>query len=171
MPDKPTTPNGKFDTGLIRELAAILREADLGEIEIEQGGLRIKVVKPETKVVQVSAPSYAAPVAAAVPATAAAPAAAAATAAVSAHDRKAALGQHPGAVKSPMVGTVYLAPEEGAAQFVKVGDTVATGQTILLIEAMKTFNPVLAPRAGKVTAILCKNTQPVEFGEPLVIIE
>ena len=70
-----------------------------------------------------------------------------------------------------MVGTVYLAPEEGAAQFVKVGDTVSQGQTILLIEAMKTFNPVLAPRAGKVTAILCKNTQPVEFGEPLVIIE
>ena len=70
-----------------------------------------------------------------------------------------------------MVGTVYLAPEEGAAMFVKVGDTVAVGATLVLIEAMKTFNPVLAPRAGKVTAILCKNTQPVEFGEPLVIIE
>jgi len=161
MADKPTTPNGKFDTGLIRELAAILREADLGEIEIEQGGLRIKVVKPEAKTVQyAAAPSYAP---SAGPAPASAPAATAKPAAAPA--------DNPGAVKSPMVGTVYLAPEEGAAQFVKVGDTVATGQTILLIEAMKTFNPVLAPRAGKVTAILCKNTQPVEFGEPLVIIE
>ena len=161
MADKPTTPNGKFDTGLIRELAAILREADLGEIEIEQGGMRIKVVKPEAKTVQyAAAPSYAP---SAGPAPASAPAATAKPAAAPA--------DNPGAVKSPMVGTVYLAPEEGAAQFVKVGDTVATGQTILLIEAMKTFNPVLAPRAGKVTAILCKNTQPVEFGEPLVIIE
>ncbi|HEV7690287.1 MAG TPA: acetyl-CoA carboxylase biotin carboxyl carrier protein [Hyphomonadaceae bacterium] len=161
MADKPTTPNGKFDTGLIRELAAILREADLGEIEIEQGGLRIKVVKPEAKTVQyAAAPSYAPAPTASAPAAGAAPKPAAVPAA-----------DNPGAVKSPMVGTVYLAPEEGAAQFVKVGDTVATGQTILLIEAMKTFNPVLAPRAGKVTAILCKNTQPVEFGEPLVIIE
>jgi len=161
MPDKPTTPNGKFDTGLIRELAAILREADLGEIEIEQGGLRIKVVKPETRIVASAAPA----------AYAAAPTAAPAAAPAAAKPAAAAPADHPGAVKSPMVGTVYLAPEEGAAQFVKVGDTVATGQTILLIEAMKTFNPVLAPRAGKVTAILCKNTQPVEFGEPLVIIE
>jgi acetyl-CoA carboxylase biotin carboxyl carrier protein len=162
MAEKPTTPSGKFDTGLIRELAAILREADLGEIEIEQGGLRIKVVKPEAKTVQyAAAPSYA-------PAPSSAPAAGAAPAAKAA---AAAPADNPGAVKSPMVGTVYLAPEEGAAQFVKVGDTVTSGQTILLIEAMKTFNPVLAPRAGKVTAILCKNTQPVEFGEPLVIIE
>jgi acetyl-CoA carboxylase biotin carboxyl carrier protein len=160
MAEKPVDKSGRFDTGLIRELAAILREADLGEIEIEQGGLRIKVVKPEAKTVQYAAQSYA-------PAPAAAPAAGAAPAAKPA----VAAADNPGAVKSPMVGTVYLAPEEGAAQFVKVGDTVATGQTILLIEAMKTFNPVLAPRAGKVTAILCKNTQPVEFGEPLVIIE
>lgn len=161
MAEKPVDKSGRFDTGLIRELAAILREADLGEIEIEQGGLRIKVVKPETKTVQYAAPSYAPAPAAAAPSAGAAPAA---KPAVPAAD-------NPGAVKSPMVGTVYLAPEEGAAQFVKVGDTVNTGQTILLIEAMKTFNPVLAPRAGKVTAILCKNTQPVEFGEPLVIIE
>jgi acetyl-CoA carboxylase biotin carboxyl carrier protein len=158
MPEK----NGKLDLGLIRELAAILREADLGEIEIEQGDLRIKVVKPETKMVHVaSAPAYA-------PAPGAAAPAASPTAAPAA---SAAAGDHPGAVKSPMVGTVYLAPEEGAAVFVKVGDSVAAGQTLLLIEAMKTFNPVAAPRAGKITQILCKNTQPVEFGEPLVIIE
>jgi acetyl-CoA carboxylase biotin carboxyl carrier protein len=159
MADKPTEKNGKFDTSLIRELAAILREADLGEIEIEQGGLRIKVVKPETRIVA-SAPAYAS-----------APAAAPAASAPAAKPAAAAPADHPGAVKAPMVGTVYLAPEEGAAMFVKVGDTVAVGATLVLIEAMKTFNPVTAPRAGKITAILCKNTQPVEFGEPLVIIE
>ena len=155
--------NGKFDTGLIRELAAILREADLGEIEIEQGGLRIKVVKPETKTVHMAAAPAYAPAAAASAHTAAPPAAPAASAA--------AASDHPGAVKSPMVGTVYLQPEENSPTFVKPGDTVAAGQTLLLIEAMKTFNPVPAPRAGKVVQILVKNTQPVEFGEPLVIIE
>ncbi len=160
MADKPTDKNGKFDTGLIRELAAILREADLGEIEIEQGGLRIKVVKPEQKI-QMSAPAYAPQAAAPGPA----PAGGAAPAA------KAAPADHPGAVKSPMVGTVYLKPDENSPTFVKVGDTVAAGATLLLIEAMKTFNPVPAPRAGKVTAVLVKNTQPVEFGESLVIIE
>jgi acetyl-CoA carboxylase biotin carboxyl carrier protein len=160
MADKPSEKNGRFDTGLIRELAAILREADLGEIEIEQGGLRIKVVKPEPKAVHVAqayAPAAAAPAAA--PAAAAAPA------------TKASLRDHPGAVKSPMVGTVYLQGEEGAAKFVTVGATVTAGQTLLLVEAMKTFNPVTAPRAGKVTQILIENQQPVEFGEPLVIIE
>jgi acetyl-CoA carboxylase biotin carboxyl carrier protein len=152
--------NGKLDTGLIRELAAILREADLGEIEIEQGDLRIKVVKPESKTVHYAAPSYA-PAAAS---PAAAPAAAAAIA-------KAAPADNPGTVKSPMVGTVYLQPDENSPVFVKVGDAVTAGQTLLLIEAMKTFNPVPAPRAGKVVQILVGNTQPVEFGEPLVIIE
>ena len=161
MADKPSEKNGKFDTGLIRELAAILREADLGEIEIEQSGVRIKVAKAK-QAVTVSAPVAAAHVAAA-PAAASAAAAAPAT--------KASLRDHPGAVKSPMVGTVYLQAEEGAARFIKVGDTVNAGQTLLLIEAMKTFNPVTAPRAGKVTQILIDNQQPVEFGEPLVIIE
>src|SRR5262245_57995494 len=158
MPEK----NGKFDTSLIRELAAILREADLGEIEVQQGDLRIKVVKPETKTIVTAAPAMAH----AAVAPAAAPAAAA-----SAPAAKAAAADHPGAVKSPMVGTVYLAPDENSPTFVKVGDTVSAGQTLLLIEAMKTFNPVPAPRAGKVTQVLVKNTQPVEFGEPLVIIE
>ena len=163
MPEKPPSEkNGKFDTGLIRELAAILREADLGEIEIEQGGLRIKVVKPETKTVQyASAPAYA-------PAPAASAASASSAAAPAA---KAAPRDHPGAVNSPMVGTVYMQPDENSPAFVKIGDAVTEGQTLLLIEAMKTFNPVTAPRAGKVTQILVKNTQPVEFGEPLVIIE
>jgi acetyl-CoA carboxylase biotin carboxyl carrier protein len=161
MADKPSEKNGKFDTGLIRELAAILREADLGEIEIEQAGTRIKVVKPQAAAVHM-APSYASAPAAAAPA--AAPAAAAPV-------TKASLRDHPGAVKSPMVGTVYLQAEEGAPRFIKVGDTVNSGQTLLLVEAMKTFNPVTAPRAGKITQILIDNQQPVEFGEPLVIIE
>lgn len=163
MADKPAEKNGKFDTGLIRELAAILREADLGEIEVEQSGVRIKVAKAE-KAVHV-APAYApAPVAAA-------PAAAAPAAAPAAPAGKASLRDHPGAVKSPMVGTVYLQAEEGAPKFVKVGDTVNAGATLLLVEAMKTFNPVTAPRGGKVTQILVDNQQPVEFGEPLIIIE
>ena len=162
MADKPPEKNGRFDTGLIRELAAILREADLGEIEIEQGGMRIKVVKPEAKAVHVAQAYAPAPAA-----QAAAPGAAAAAAA----PPPASLRDHPGAVKSPMVGTVYLQAEEGAPKFVKVGDTVNAGATLLLVEAMKTFNPVTAPRGGKVTQILVDNQQPVEFGEPLVIIE
>ncbi len=161
MADKPPEKNGRFDTGLIRELAAILREADLGEIEIEQGGMRIKVVKPEAKTVHM-AQAYA-------PAPAAGPAGAPAAAA--APTTKASLRDHPGAVKSPMVGTIYLQAEEGSPKYVKVGDVVNAGATLLLIEAMKTFNPVTAPRAGKVVQILVDNQQPVEFGEPLVIIE
>lgn len=162
MADKPSDKNGRFDTGLIRELAAILREADLGEIEIEQSGVRIKVAKGGATAVHYAAAPAAAPAAAA-PAASAPAAAAPAT--------KASLRDHPGAVKSPMVGTVYLQAEEGAPKFVKVGDTVNAGQTLLLVEAMKTFNPVTAPRAGKVSQILVDNQQPVEFGEPLVIIE
>ena len=161
MADKPSEKNGRFDTGLIRELAAILREADLGEIEIEQGGMRIKVVKPEAKTVHM-AQAYA-------PAPAAGPAGALPAAA--APTTKASLRDHPGAVKAPMVGTIYLQAEEGSPKYVKVGDVVNAGATLLLIEAMKTFNPVTAPRAGKVVQILVDNQQPVEFGEPLVIIE
>jgi len=159
MADKPPEKSGRFDTGLIRELAAILREADLGEIEIEQGGMRIKVVKPEAKTVHV-APAYAP-----------APAAQAASPAAASAPAPASLRDHPGAVKSPMVGTVYLQAEEGSAKYVKIGDMVNAGATLLLIEAMKTFNPVIAPRPGKVVQILVDNQQPVEFGEPLVIIE
>ena len=159
MADKPSDKNGRFDTSLIRELAAILREADLGEIEVEQSGVRIKVAKGAAAAVHYAAAPAAAPAAAAAPVAAAAPA------------TKTSLRDHPGAVKSPMVGTVYLQAEEGAPKFVKVGDTVNAGATLLLVEAMKTFNPVTAPRGGKVTQILIENQQPVEFGEPLVIIE
>ncbi|MCA8898938.1 MAG: acetyl-CoA carboxylase biotin carboxyl carrier protein [Hyphomonas sp.] len=153
--------NGKnrLDTGLVRELAAILREADLGELEIEHDGLRIRVSKPTAAVVQAVAAPMAAPAAA--PAPVAAPAAAA----------PAAAEVPDNAIKSPMVGTAYLSPEPGAKAFIAVGDKVKKGDTLLLVEAMKTFNPVEADRAGTVKAIYVTDSQPVEYGEPLVLIE
>lgn len=155
-----STTKNKLDTGLVRELAAILREADLGEVEVEHEGLRIRVSKPAAPVVQaaVAAP---APVAAAAPV--AAPAAADAPAAAPAASDN--------AIKSPMVGTVYLSPEPGAKQFVAVGDKVKKGDTLLLVEAMKTFNPVEADKAGTVKEIYVSDAQPVEYGEALILIE
>lgn len=155
-----STGKNKLDTGLVRELAAILREADLGEIEVEHEGLRVRVSKPAAPVVQaaVAAP---APVAVAA-APAAAPAAPAAEAAPATPDN---------AIKSPMVGTAYLSPEPGAKAFVVVGDKVKKGDTLMLVEAMKTFNPVEADRAGTVKAIYVSDSQPVEYGEPLILIE
>ena len=160
-----STSKTKLDAGLVRELAAILREADLGEVEVEHEGLRIRVSKatsmtpPAPAIVQ-AAPVAAAPVAAA-PAAAApvAPTAAAPAAAPS------------NATTSPMVGTVYLSPEPGAKAFVNVGDKVKKGDTLMLIEAMKTFNPVTADAAGTVKEILVDDAQPVEFGEPLIVVE
>lgn len=157
-----STAKNKLDTGLIRELAAILREADLGELEVEHEGLRVRVSKPAAPAVvqAVAAPAPAAmptPAAIAAPATASAPAAAAA-----ASDN---------AVKSPMVGTVYLSPDPNSKAYIAIGDKVKKGDTLMLIEAMKTFNPVEADRAGTVKAIYVENAQPVEFGEALVLIE
>ncbi|MGE0594766.1 MAG: acetyl-CoA carboxylase biotin carboxyl carrier protein [Hyphomonadaceae bacterium] len=149
------------DPDLVRELAAILGESGLTEIEVEHGELRLRLARG----VVAAAPTAAHVVHTAPPPAAAAPMAAAAPA--PADD----LSKHPGAVPSPMVGTAYLSPEPGAAPFVKVGDTVTAGQTILVVEAMKTFNPIPAPRAGKITAILVGDAQPVEFGEPLLILE
>lgn len=152
-----------IDTGLVRELAAIVREADLGELEIEHDGLRIRVSKPAvaTTIQTVAAPAPAAPVIAA-PAgmtTETAPQAAAAPAVPT------------NAFPSPMVGTVYLSPEPGATAFVAIGDKVKKGDTILLIEAMKTFNPIQAPSDGTISAILASDGQPIEFGEPLFVID
>lgn len=154
-----STGKNKLDTGLVRELAAILREADLGEIEIEHEGLRIRVSKPTPPVVQAA---VAAPAAAAVTA---------APAAVSAAPAEAVAETPDNAIKSPMVGTAYLSPEPGAKAFVSVGDKVKKGDTLMLVEAMKTFNPVEADRAGTVKAIYVTDSQPVEFGEPLILIE
>ncbi len=159
MPDK----SGKLDTALIRELAAILRESDLGEIELEHGDLKLRVSRGGAPVA-VSAPVYAS-------APAAAPAAAPPAGAAPAVAAQAPAAVSDNAVPSPMVGTAYLTPDPDSPAFVKVGDKVSEGQTLLLVEAMKTFNPVIAPRAGTVTAILVGNEQPVEFGEPLVVIE
>jgi acetyl-CoA carboxylase biotin carboxyl carrier protein len=140
---------------LIRDLAAILEETGLSEIEIEKAGLRVRVARTLHVV------------AAAAPAAAAAPVAAGPRAG----GGKADLSSHPGLVTSPMVGTAYAAPSPGATPFVKVGDMVSEGQTLLIIEAMKTMNQIPAPRAGRVTQIIISDGQPVEFGEPLMVIE
>lgn len=152
--------NSKLDTGVVRELAAILREADLGEIEIEHGGTRIRVTKPVAPVLQAAAPA-AAPVAVAPPAPAASAAPVESTA-PTVSDK---------ATTSPMVGTVYLSAEPGEPPFITVGSKVSAGDTLMLVEAMKTFNPVTAVNSGTVKAIYVSDAQPVEFGEPLVLIE
>jgi acetyl-CoA carboxylase biotin carboxyl carrier protein len=143
------------DSALIRELALLLDETSLTEIEIERAGLRVRVARNIS--VTAAMPSNFQP-------TLSASASAAPAAAVD-------LAKHPGAVPSPMVGTAYWAPEPGAKPFIEVGSKVSAGQTLLIIEAMKTMNQIPSPRAGTVTQILVEDGQPVEFGEPLVIIE
>ena len=151
-----------FDPAAIRELAKILRETDLTEIELVESDSRIRVARQITvqAVAQVAA-APAAPVAAAAVAAAPLPAATAPE----------AEGPHPGSITSPMVGVAYLAPEPGATPFITVGARVTQGQTVLLIEAMKTFNQIRAPKAGTVTRILVESGSPVEYGEPLLVIE
>ncbi|MGQ0681779.1 acetyl-CoA carboxylase biotin carboxyl carrier protein [Bradyrhizobium sp.] len=148
------------DSALIRELALLLDETSLTEIEIERAGLRVRVARNIS--VAAAMPSAYMPAAAPTPVAVAA----AATASAAADPAK-----HPGAVPSPMVGTAYWAPEPGAKPFVEVGTRVTAGQTLLIIEAMKTMNQIPSPRAGTVTQILVEDGQPVEFGEPLMIIE
>ncbi|MBM3586501.1 MAG: acetyl-CoA carboxylase biotin carboxyl carrier protein [Alphaproteobacteria bacterium] len=156
----------KFDPATIRELAQILRESDLTEIELIDNDMRVKLVR------QVTVAAMAMPVAAhAAPAPAAAPAAPAVTATPPAARTAEIDADHPGAVSSPMVGVAYLSPEPTSAPFVTVGSKVTQGQTLLLIEAMKTYNQIKAPRAGTVTRILVESGTPVEFGEPLMIVE
>lgn len=145
------------DSVLIRELALLLAETNLTEIEIERAGLRVRVARNI---------SIAASVPSAVHAVAA-PVAVPAAAVAAATD----MAKHPGVVPSPMVGTAYWSPEPGAKPFIEVGTKVTAGQTLLIIEAMKTMNQIPSPRAGTVTQILIEDGQPVEFGEPLVIIE
>jgi len=152
-PDARAPDERTIDTRLVKRLAAILRETGMTEIEVERGGQRIRVAAQAT-----------------VAATAAVPAAAPASAAPG--EAPAATVEHNGdAVPSPMVGTVYLQPQPGGEPFVRVGAQVDEGQTLLIVEAMKTMNPIPAPRAGKVTAILVSDAQPVEFGEPLIVLE
>ena len=149
----------RVDTDLVKKLAEMLDENDLSEIEVEDNGRRIVVKR---KLAVAAAPAVHAPAAAAPPA-APAPAPAAPT------EQNAA--SHPGAVKSPMVGTVYLSGEPGSPPCVAVGARVAEGDTLLIIEAMKVMNPIAAPRAGVVRQILVQDAQPVEYEQPLAIIE
>ena len=153
----------QFDPATIRELAQILRDSDLTEIELVDNDVRVKLVR------QISVAPMAMPMAApaAMPAAGAPAAVAAAPVAAAGVDD----ADHPGAVTSPMVGVAYLSSEPTAAPFVTVGSKVAQGQTLLLIEAMKTYNQIKAPRAGTVTRILVESGTPVEFGEPLMIVE
>lgn len=148
-----------IDTEAVQALATVLENTGLSEIEYEVGDLRIRLARGRPMAetgISTAAPSPAPSLAAASP---------------SATPTPEDLAKHPGAVTSPMVGVVYTCPEPGAAPFVTVGSVVSEGQTLLLIEAMKTFNPIQAPRGGKVTRIIAANGAPVEYGEPLIIIE
>ena len=155
MSDKKDHKDHGLEAAWIREFAGILEETGLTEIEIEKDNTRLRVSR------QGGMAAYAAPAPVAAPAatTAAAPAPAAPAA------------SHPGTVKSPMVGTAYLSPSPGADPFVREGTQVTEGQTLMIVEAMKTMNPIAAPRSGKVTKIIVSDAQPVEFDEPLLIIE
>ncbi len=153
---KETKQSGAGEKALIRELAELLNETGLSEIEIERAGLKVRVARA-AQMMAVAAPQPAA--------------AQPQRATESPSPPQGDTASHPGAVKSPMVGTVYLAPEPGATSFIEVGAPIREGETLLIIEAMKTMNHIPAPRSGTVTAILVENNQPVEFGEPLVVIE
>lgn len=146
-----------IDKEVIRELAEIMNETGLGEIEIEADDHRLRLSRGTSAapVIVGGAPAAAHHAGPVTPPVAPPP----------------SPDDHPGAVKSPMVGTVYLAPEPGAAPFVRPGDTVTQGQTLLIVEAMKTMNPIGAPKAGRVVAVLVENEEPVEYGQPLAIIE
>jgi acetyl-CoA carboxylase biotin carboxyl carrier protein len=159
-PDTKSAANFKSDDGaLIRELALLLDETSLTEIEIERAGLRVRVARNISIAASMPANFQQAGPPPAVPIASVTPAAIA------------DLAKHPGVVPSPMVGTAYSSPEPGAKPFIEVGTKVSVGQTLLIIEAMKTMNQIPSPRAGTVTQILVEDGQPVEFGEPLVIIE
>jgi len=155
--DKAAAKFSTSDSALIRELALLLDETSLTEIEIERAGLRVRVARNISIAASIptSIPNPAPASAPSAPASAVPP----------------DLAMHPGVVPSPMVGTAYWASEPGAKPFIEVGAKVSVGQTLLIIEAMKTMNQIPSPRAGTVTQILVEDGQPVEFGEPLVIIE
>ena len=155
MPDPKSLDD---DLAAIRALAEVLDETGLTEIEVERGQVRLRIAKGTA-------------IAAAAPQIAAAPAAAAPTSTGDAQDAPTDFSNHPGAVTSPMVGTAYLAPAPTSPAFVDVGATVAEGQTLLIVEAMKTMNEIKATKSGKVSKILARDAEPVEFGEVLMIIE
>ena len=163
MADKTNEPTSK-DLKFVKELMGLLEDSNLTEIDFQKGDLAISLSKsnPVSAVQHVMAPQMAAP--------AAAPIAAAPSQPVATKESPADAAAHPGAVKSPMVGTAYTRPSPDADTFVNVGDKVKEGDTVMLIEAMKTFNPIVAPKSGKIEQILVDDTSPVEFGEALFII-
>jgi acetyl-CoA carboxylase biotin carboxyl carrier protein len=153
MAEKPKSM--QIDVALVRQLADLLNDTGLSEIEVEDNDRKIRVARTMS-----AAPiAYAAAPVAAAPAPAPAPVV------------EIAPADHPGAIKSPMVGTAYLAASPEADNFISIGATVKEGDTLLIIEAMKVMNPIVAPRGGKVTRIMIENSQPVEFDQPLVVIE
>jgi acetyl-CoA carboxylase biotin carboxyl carrier protein len=158
-----------FDPDLVRELATLIADTDLTEIEVEKGDLRIRVARTVTAslTMPVAAPSMAAPA----PVIAPPPAAGAGKESVERAAAEKAAANHPGAVLSPMVGTAYRRPSPDAKPFVEIGSRVEAGEKVLLVEAMKTFNEIVAPRAGTVTAVYVEDGTPVEYGEPLLVIE
>jgi acetyl-CoA carboxylase biotin carboxyl carrier protein len=143
-------PKSAIDHDLIRELAKLLEETGLTEIEFERNGERVRVARRAKRAAAASAPPVAP---------------------VASDDGSIDLARHPGLVTSPMVGTAYLGPEPGARAYVEIGSRVRAGETLLIVEAMKTMNQIPAPRGGTVTQILIEDGQPVEFGEPLMIVE
>lgn len=156
MSKTPNDKGGGIDDELVRKLADLLEETGLNEIEIGRDGWHVRVSKGGGQIVAHQPAVATTPVAAPAPA---------------APESGGGETVHPGAVPAPMVGVVYLAPDPNSETFVKVGDQVSEGDTICLIEAMKVFNPIRAPRAGKVTRILVSSGSPVEYGEALVVIE
>ncbi len=153
MKNSNKMPAGKLDKDAIRELAEILKQTDLSEIEFEAGGVKIRVAR------QIVHTSFAPmPIAAA-------------TVGIEPVQPVVGMANHPGVVKSPMVGTVYLSPEPGSMPYVKIGDSINIGQNLLIIEAMKVMNPIKASKAGIVKQILVRDSEPVEFDTPLIIIE
>ena len=155
---KPKT-EGSIDTELVRKIAELLQQSDLSEIEVQKDDFRVRVVRHSAAPASFAAPApvYAAALPAAAPPAARAPA-----------EQE---GPIPGALPSPMVGTAYRRASPGSKAFVEIGSKVAAGEKLLLIEAMKTFNDILAPRAGIITAIMIEDGQPVEYGQPLLVIE
>ena len=158
MTDNTNEDAMRIDVDLVRQLAQLLDDTSLTEIEVEDGGRKIRIARKAAAVAAAPLQYAAAPMAAA-PATAAVEAGAPAPASTA------------DAVKSPMVGTVYLSSDPSAKPFISVGDKVAAGATLLIVEAMKVMNPIVAPSAGTVTAILVQDKQPVEFDQPLVVVE
>jgi acetyl-CoA carboxylase biotin carboxyl carrier protein len=164
---KTPSPSG----ALVEELAGIITRLDLSEVEVDVGGMHVRVARHTHASPTIAVPAHSLPHSVIAPPPTHAPSALAPSAPASAAKTEASASEHAGAIKSPMVGTAYRRPSPEAKAFVEIGSQVKAGDKILLVEAMKTFNDIVAPRAGTVTAIMVEDGQPVEYGEPLLVIE